>query len=382
MASAWASWHALRDESREALPSVLEERAKELAAAVETVREAGRTKLEEQQAAWRRMAIRLAGWLPGARRTLAGADTVKHLKAAEKWLKQTTTDIRNDRFQPIKEEVLDHWESLRARSNVELEDVSFEGVATRRRINLDVTVDGTEGAALGVMSQGELHALALSLFLPRATLEVSPFRFLMIDDPVQAMDPARVDGLARTLEGVARNRQVVVFTHDDRLPAAIRRLEIDVNLLEIQRRAGSAVEVRQVRGPVERYLDDARALVRTSGLPRPVMERVVPGLCRQSLEAACLEVVRRRRLIKGQGHAEVEDVLAQHPRLMSRLALAIFDSPDKASDVLGRLNQRVGPWAPKVVRVCNRGAHGTLPAGEVGFVRDAGRLAEWILELR
>jgi wobble nucleotide-excising tRNase len=54
---------------------------------------------------------------------------------------------------------------------------------------VDVTIDGVEGAALGVMSQGELHAIALSLFLPRATMPESPFRFVVIDDPVQSMDP-------------------------------------------------------------------------------------------------------------------------------------------------------------------------------------------------
>jgi predicted ATPase len=58
----------------------------------------------------------------------------------------------------------------------------------------------------------------LSLFIPRATLPESPFRFIVIDDPVQSMDPARVDGLARVLEAAARDRQVIVFTHDDRLP--------------------------------------------------------------------------------------------------------------------------------------------------------------------
>jgi len=82
-------------------------------------------------------------------------------------------------------------------------------------------VDGAPGAALGVMSQGEVNALALSVFLPRATVSASPFRFLIIDDPVQAMDPAKVDGLARVLEDVSRTRQVLVFTHDDRLPEAI-----------------------------------------------------------------------------------------------------------------------------------------------------------------
>ncbi len=94
-------------------------------------------------------------------------------------------------------------------------------------MDIGVAVDGVEGAALGVMSQGELHAIALSLFLPRATMEESPFRFIAIDDPVQSMDPARVDGLARVLEGGREDRQVIVFTHDDRLPEAVRRMALD-----------------------------------------------------------------------------------------------------------------------------------------------------------
>ena len=49
------------------------------------------------------------------------------------------------------------------------------------------------------MSQGELHALALALFLPRATAASSPFRFVVLDDPIQAMDPAKIDGFVQVL---------------------------------------------------------------------------------------------------------------------------------------------------------------------------------------
>jgi hypothetical protein len=86
------------------------------------------------------------------------------------------------------------WEHLRQQSNVTLGKIELVGSKGSRRVSLDVTVDGVAGAALGVMSQGELHSLALSLFLPRATLAESPFRFVVIDDPVQSMDPARIDG--------------------------------------------------------------------------------------------------------------------------------------------------------------------------------------------
>src|SRR6185503_7147940 len=146
-------------------------------------------------------------------------------------------------------------------------------------------VDGIAGAALSVMSQGELHSLALSLFLPRATLSESPFRFVVIDDPVQSMDPARVDGLARALEETARTRQVIVFTHDDRLPEALRRLQINTTILGVTRRPKSVVEIRTALDPVRAHIEDALALVHTTELPREVLRTLVPGFCRSALEA-------------------------------------------------------------------------------------------------
>src|SRR6202008_5019122 len=179
-------------------------------------------------------------------------------------------------------------------SNVKVAQIHLTGASTQRRVDLDVTVDGVATAALGVMSQGELNALALSLFIPRATLEESPFRFIVVDDPVQSMDPARVDGLARVLEGASADRQVVVFTHDDRLPEAVRRLDIAAEIVEVTRREASVVELRRALEPVGRYLEDALAVAGTLDVPSSAAARVVPGLCRLALEAACMEVVRRR----------------------------------------------------------------------------------------
>ena len=127
------------------------------------------------------------------------------------------------------------------------------------------------------MSQGEVNALALSIFLPRATVAASPFRFLVIDDPVQAMDPAKVEGLARVLEDVARSRQVLVFTHDDRLPEAVRRLGIPARILEVTRRPESVVRIRQAFTPVERMLKDADDLCLDASVPEDVAAQVVPG---------------------------------------------------------------------------------------------------------
>ena len=148
----------------------------------------------------------LAEWLPKAQQAQSAAESLKNLKSAEKWLKGAADTLRNERFAPIAGETRRIWDQLRLQSNVSLEDVHLGGSGKARKVELHVTVDGQEGAALGVMSQGELHSLALSLFIQRATLAESPFRFIVIDDPVQSMDPARVDGLARVLQTASKNR--------------------------------------------------------------------------------------------------------------------------------------------------------------------------------
>jgi len=211
---------------------------------IQEVRKAAQADLLKREDLWRPVAEALSEWLPAARKMSDELEAVGSLKAAEDWLRNTATGIHNERFEPIKDRVKRIWEMLRTQSHVGLENITFQGRSTSRRVSLDVTVDGVPGAALGVMSQGELHSLALSLFLPRATLEWSPFRFLMIDDPVQSMDGARIEGLARVLELVAKKRQVVIFTHDDRLAEAIRRLQIEASVVEVLRRDGSVVEVR------------------------------------------------------------------------------------------------------------------------------------------
>ncbi|MEO8682766.1 MAG: hypothetical protein ABI665_27200, partial [Vicinamibacterales bacterium] len=253
-------------------------------------------------------------------------------------------------------------------------------LSARRAHSLDVTVDGVAGAALGVMSQGELHSLALSLFLPRATLPESPFRFLVIDDPVQSMDPARVDGLARALEETALTRQVIVFTHDERLPEAVRRLGIKSKVLMVTRRPKSVVEVRTSLDPVHANLEDARALAHTADLPNAVLRRIVPGYCRAALEAAFIEVIRRKQLAAGKAHGEVEETLAKGNKLTPLAALAFFDDPAKGGDVMARLN-KYGGWAGDAFKQCNEGAHKEFAGDLQQLIRDTQSLTERVMAL-
>ena len=233
-----------------ALADHLEAHALDLAEATTRVAAEAAEELSRREDVWRPL-----GAAPGAVAAAAPSsyaatkEHVDQLKEAEDWWKAATEDIRNERFAPIAARAMATWKQLRLQSSVDLGAVELEGTATRRKVALKVTVDGKDAEALGVMSQGELHSLALSLFLPRATLPDSPFRFICVDDPVQSMDPARVEGLARVLADTAKTRQVVVFTHDDRLPEAVRRLGLPARILKVTRRADSVVEIGESRDP-------------------------------------------------------------------------------------------------------------------------------------
>jgi hypothetical protein len=376
----WVKAGSLAD--LEKLAEHVESTSGPLQTAVLRLREAARAELERKEDAWRLVALEVATWLTGARQAVQKAADLKRLKPAEAWLKKAAAGIRDDRFAPIAASAAQVWDHLRQQSHVELGRIQLTGEGTRRRVALDVTVDGVEGAALGVMSQGELHSLALSLFVPRATLPESPFRFIVIDDPVQSMDPARVDGLARVLENASRDRQVLVFTHDDRLPEAVRRLDIGAEIVEVTRREGSHVELRVALDPVGRYLEDAFAVASTAGMPSSAAARLVPGLCRLALEAACMEVVRRRRLTRGEPHGEVERSLGEAGPLPHLAALALFDDAERIGDVFPRLDHDAGPEAAETLRRCAEAGDELQALAAVDLVRRASKLAAWIQGLR
>jgi hypothetical protein len=374
-----ATWAEARDiDTATALADHLETHALSYADAIGALIDDAAAETKRREDAWRPIALKIAEWLPNARRALRATKRVAELKSAETWWKEASGAIRDERFSPVAERAVAIWKQLRLQSNVDLGGIELEGTAQRRRVTLRVTVDGTPAEAFGVMSQGELHALALSLFLPRATLPESPFRFLWIDDPVQSMDPARVEGLARALAETAKTRQVVVFSHDDRLPEAVRRLGIAATGFAVTRRAQSVVEVRPMTDPVSGHLDDARAVAMTRELPPDVASRVVPGFCRAAVEAACMETIRRRRLLRGELHDEVEVLLSTNARPHPLMALALFDDERRTSDVLPRL-KKIGKSSADVFQALKAGAHVRYDGDLDELVLNSERLAKFIL---
>ncbi len=355
------------------------ERGAGVRAALEPLREQAQAEFDRREDLWRPLSRRLRDWLQSGRRGQQAAKRVDAVQAAENWLAREEVDIRAERFRPIAQRARGNWSLLGRGSSVSLDDLELTGRANSRRLNLATSIDGQDGAALAVMSQGELNALSLSLFLARAVLPESPFGFLVIDDPVQAMDPVKVEGLACVLAEAARERQVIVFTHDQRLPDTVRRLRIEHRVLAVRRRERSVVTCTPEVEPVRQHLDNARAVLQTDDLDETTRRRVLPNFCRQAIEAACIEAVWRRRAEAGCDQAETERDVSRARTLNQKLILALLDDVEgRYEDMQEALFQRFGTRARNAVADCNRGAHELVEGDLNVLIHDAENLANWL----
>lgn len=324
----------------------------ELAAAYAALGAEAAGLLSARDDAWAPLAVEVAGWVEKAELAAQTAPTLKVASEALVWLQDNTDRLRNERIRPLADDAKRIWAALRQESNVDLAGISLTGKKTTRQVVLKAGVDGSDTEALGVMSQGELQALALAIFIPRATSDASPFRFVVLDDPIQAMDPAKIEGFLDVLIELAEQRQVVVFTHDDRLPAAIRRATAPARLVELVRSAKSVVSVEESSNPAQRALADAAAIAREEGVPDEVKRHAIPRLCRDALERTAWDVYLSRMLSDGRSRAEAEEAW-DGKRVRARLTLALGGG-DTALDAW------VGNWSARkfALAVANKGAHG------------------------
>lgn len=325
--------------------------------------------------AWAPVAAKISGWLSLEHTARGSDDVVARLDAAKKWVTTNANVLRNQRMQPIADRAREIWSQLRQESNVDIGSITLQGARTHRKAVLEGSVDGKPAAALTVMSQGELHALALALFIPRAAAQASPFRFIVLDDPIQAMDPTKIDGFISVLRTLAETRQVIVFSHDDRLAASIRQLGVPAQLLEVTREAGSTISVKTADSPAKRYAGDAFALVADENVDDEIKRRAAPGLFRMALESAAQQVFYAKRAAAGEPYEESEVQWEDHKKTNQRLALAVHG--DASADIGAWRSYRQHRYP--VLAIANKGSHGNIASVSKDDVRDLHRTVDDIL---
>lgn len=338
-------------------------------AAAEALRDEATTALAEREDAWGPLAEQVAAWIPTERRAQQLDEHFKAVTVARNWATKRGAEFRNLRLKPMAAQARQIWAELRQESNVDLSDITLAGTATKRKAVLRGSVDGEPTQALSVMSQGEQNAVALALFLPRATSVKSPFRFVVLDDPIQAMDPSKIDGFVRVLTDIAHTHQIVVFSHDDRLASVIRETGIDARLIEVVREAGSKVRARPNIDPARRLIGDAFAMIQDDKLQADVKGRVAPNLFRMALESAAKQAHYARQSVAGTERAVAEEQWQAAKTTRQRLALAVLG--DAKADVSGWIG--ANPGRKNVLDIGNTGAHGKVGTLTKADVRDLER---------
>lgn len=336
----------------------------------ELVREA-ETLVKTREDAWGPVADELAAWLHKAAEAVKVAPQLTIASEALKWLQANAGQLRNERLAPLADRSREIWQALRQGSNVNLGGIRLEGQKTNRRVVLQAAVDGSETEAFGVMSQGELQALALAIFIPRAASPESPFRFLVFDDPIQAMDPSKIDGFLSVLTDLAKDRQVIVLTHDNRLPAAIRSSQASARIIEVTRALDSAITVVESTRPATRLLDDAFAIAADDAVPEDIKRSAIPVLCREALETTAWDVYLSKALAQGKSWETIESSWESANKTATRLALALSGDANDSAAVNKWLSG--GRARRETLSVANKGTHQGV-ADYKGAVNDA-RLA-------
>jgi len=93
----------------------------------------------------------------------------------------------------------------------------------------------------GILSEGEQRAIALASFLAEVNLEPGASA-IVFDDPVTSLDHHRRERIARRLAAEAKERQVIVFTHD---------LAFAHELIESAKKEGHKATVRHVFAAID-----------------------------------------------------------------------------------------------------------------------------------
>lgn len=168
------------------------------------------------------------------------------------------------------------------------------------------------------------------------------------------------------------------FSHDDRLPAAVRRLATGARVIEVTRCAGSVVFAADACDPAQRDLDDAHALAWDRYVDPAILRRVLPGLCRSAVVTAARDAWFAHAQCSGIERRRVEETWAAANTQGKRLALALHGDADRSVD--GWRNKT--SYRRAAIDVIGRAVHDGVARDPKGAVRTraASHLARQALE--
>jgi len=311
-------------------------------------------------------------------RTAAAAGALADKLA--KWVDQRIKDTRAALFEPIAAQVREIWSQLNADSDLQVTDLRLAGgTRAAKRVEIGLKVGGVsvlpDTKTPSILSTGQRNALTLATYFPRATQPQSPFRFLILDDPVHAFDSWRVRYLAERLRQMANDYQIVVFSHDERLWSELQRhgqIRQSIRLDRPHDRPSTVRATEKSSGIL--LLEDLEGTLNAEE-QSPVATRqattaMTLAMCRLALDVEVgtqIEILGRRA---GMSDASIDDARGRARDTRKQIALL-----NEYATRAGCPTVVTGPFE-KTIDALNAGAHGRAPAARVAQRR------RWIEDVR
>jgi DNA repair exonuclease SbcCD ATPase subunit len=138
------------------------------------------------------------------------AEEIKDIISA---VKQASTDEAESKIESAKEKISEYFTTIT--NHPMISQINFEvSKDPRTGSNSYEFNDQDKENIIPVLSQGNLNALALSIFLALAESQDSPFNFLIFDDPSQSLGSAEKEEFCKILNEIAQQRSLIISTMD------------------------------------------------------------------------------------------------------------------------------------------------------------------------
>lgn len=306
----------------------------------------------------------LDSWRKAQQKSDELSPTKRSHEKALTWIKSEITRQRSIRLEAINTQITNTWQKFSGSDDLKLDPLELTGSTNRRKVSLTCQTGGSEANARSIFSQGQLHALALSIFLPRATHKGSPFKFLLIDDPVQSFDEWKTDGLASVLEELAQTRQVVVFTHDERLPKAASLLGITASVINITRNEDAALTITKRKSAATQALKEAYIMSKDEQLSPDAKVNIVAVCCRAAIESYAIERYRHKANQQGTPIEEIESCIKQSEKsVWDKISLGLYCEIDRGT--AQKVETSHGQEHRNLITTLNKKSHHDPQAAEV-----------------
>jgi DNA repair exonuclease SbcCD ATPase subunit len=145
--------------------------------------------------------------------TIAKIDSAveKELSESLAELKEYRDDLLKRMLSSHKVEIINWYDLLNPDEDTRISNIDN----TKDKVNIIVSCYGVEKQAVPILSEAHLNCLGLSIFLSQITNSENPFKFILIDDPVQSMDELHTDNFINEVieKLLEKGFQVFVFSH-------------------------------------------------------------------------------------------------------------------------------------------------------------------------